>query len=225
MVACRKTNHPGSLFRPGARSSAYLWVLRKSTWRRSSTCISHAVSTRWKRALLAPPRSLDDDDADDGEHHAQRQTSSSWWHGSERVRTRGTFTALQQHEHVRQRSQRRQCKHDWRCSRLTSAAQRRERLGSDVLRASARRRWRTQRRYAAISAASLQVLRELSDGQLRSAVRGSAPAKGAEGAAATANATSTGRHLATPPTVGHQHHQQHSGWQRAQPQPCECRLS
>ena len=60
--------------RPGARSSAYLWVLRKSTWRRSSTCISHAVSTRWKRALLAPPRSLDDDDADDGEHHAQRQT-------------------------------------------------------------------------------------------------------------------------------------------------------
>ena len=106
--------------RPGARSSAYLWVLRKSTWRRSSTCISHAVSTRWKRALLAPPRSLDDDDADDGEHHAQRQTSSSWWHGSERVRTRGTFTALQQHEHVRQRSQRRQCKHDWRCSRLGS---------------------------------------------------------------------------------------------------------
>jgi hypothetical protein len=49
---------------PGAQ--LLFGVLRKSTWRNPSTCISHAVSTRWKRALLAPPRSLDDDDADDG---------------------------------------------------------------------------------------------------------------------------------------------------------------
>jgi hypothetical protein len=47
------------------------------------------------------------------------------------------LNTLEVYEHVRQHSRRQQCKRGWRHSRLAGAAQQRERLGNDELRASA----------------------------------------------------------------------------------------